>query len=40
MNADLADHWHALTAPLLPDYGRRYSDLAKLLSAYGARERH
>ncbi|GAB3634637.1 hypothetical protein GCM10027422_02270 [Hymenobacter arcticus] len=39
-NAALRQHWHALTAPLLPDHARREAELAKLLAAYGAPERH
>ena len=38
--ADLGPQWHALTAPLLPDYARREAELVRLLAAYGAPERH
>lgn len=38
--ADLGPHWHALTAPLLPDFARRDAELARLLAAYGGPERH
>lgn len=38
--ADLGPQWHALTAPLLPSYARREAELARLLAAYGAPERH
>ncbi|MGI4875703.1 MAG: HD domain-containing protein [Janthinobacterium lividum] len=36
----LAARWHALTAPLLPDAARREAELARLLAAYSAPERH
>jgi predicted metal-dependent HD superfamily phosphohydrolase len=38
--SELGPQWHALTAPLLPDYARREAELARLLAAYGAPERH
>jgi predicted metal-dependent HD superfamily phosphohydrolase len=38
--SDLGPQWHALTAPLLPDYARREAELTRLLAAYGAPERH
>lgn len=38
--ADLGPQWHALTAPLLPSHARREAELARLLAAYGAPERH
>jgi predicted metal-dependent HD superfamily phosphohydrolase len=38
--SDLGPQWHALTAPLLPDYVRREAELIRLLAAYGAPERH
>jgi predicted metal-dependent HD superfamily phosphohydrolase len=37
---DLGPQWHALTAPLLPSHARREAELARLLAAYGAPERH
>jgi predicted metal-dependent HD superfamily phosphohydrolase len=37
---DLTAHWHALTAPLLPDFARREAEHIKLATAYGAPERH
>ncbi len=36
----LRQQWHALTAPLLADTARRAAELEKLLTAYGAPERH
>ncbi|MDJ0363934.1 hypothetical protein QMK33_02125 [Hymenobacter sp. H14-R3] len=39
-HADLSQHWHVLTAPLLPDHARREAELAKLLVAYDAPARH
>jgi predicted metal-dependent HD superfamily phosphohydrolase len=36
----LADRWHALTAPLLPDTARREAELLRLAAAYDAPERH
>jgi len=36
----LADRWHALTAPLLPDAARREAELMRLAAAYDAPERH
>jgi predicted metal-dependent HD superfamily phosphohydrolase len=38
--SDLGPQWHALTAPLLPDYARREAELTRLFAAYGAPERH
>ncbi|MGI4863274.1 MAG: HD domain-containing protein [Janthinobacterium lividum] len=38
--ASLAAHWHALTAPLLPDAARREAELTRLAAAYDAPERH
>jgi predicted metal-dependent HD superfamily phosphohydrolase len=38
--SDLGTQWHALTASLLPDHARREAELARLLAAYGAPERH
>jgi predicted metal-dependent HD superfamily phosphohydrolase len=38
--SELGPQWHALTAPLLPDNARREAELARLLAAYGAPERH
>lgn len=40
MNAELATHWHALTAPLLPDYARREAEYQQLVAAYSATSRH
>ena len=40
MTPDLAAHWHALTAPLLPDPARREAELQKLTAAYSAPGRH
>ncbi len=37
---DLTAYWHALTAPLLPDYARREAERAKLAAAYSAPDRH
>ena len=39
-SAALTARWHALAAPLLPDPARREAELARLLAAYGAPERH
>ena len=36
----LAAHWHALTAPLLPDAAHREAELQRLATAYDAPERH
>ncbi len=36
----LAAHWHALTAPLLPDTARREAELQHLAAAYEAPGRH
>lgn len=38
--SELGPQWHALTAPLLPSHARREAELARLLAAYGAPERH
>ncbi len=40
LTAALAAHWHALTAPLLPDAARRAAELARLAAAYNAPGRH
>jgi len=40
MTPDLAAHWHALTAPLLPDFARREAEYQKLTAAYSAPGRH
>ena len=40
MNPDLAAHWHALTAPLVPDPARREAEYEKLTAAYSAPGRH
>lgn len=40
MNADLAADWHALLAPLLPDYARREAGYQRLVAAYSAAGRH
>lgn len=40
MNADLAAHWHALTAPLLPDPARREAEYQRLTAAYADTSRH
>lgn len=38
--ADLATHWHTLTAPLQSDYARREAERAHLFAAYQAPGRH
>ena len=40
MTPDLATHWHALTAPLLPDPARREAEYQRLAAAYSAPGRH
>lgn len=40
MNADLAAHWHILTAPLLPDPARREAEYQRLAAAYSDTSRH
>jgi len=38
--ANLSQHWHALTAPLLPAAARREAEFDKLVAAYSAPGRH